>query len=226
MAKRQVVTVGPIASGSANYYVTSVTPSSGQVLTLAHTKSPDSARRVLATVGSEAAPRTIALTGTNSAGQTIQETIVIPASSAGTYQSAQDFLTISVTKAGGGAWTAPMTLGTDGVASSPWQQVSQHITPVNIGINCVVTGTANYTVEYTNDDLEPPLPTTTNGAPYGPMGPIPPIPTPFPNAVLDGLAVNGTGMIVQPIVAWRLTLNSGSGSVTATGIEAGIIQGH
>lgn len=226
MALRQVVTVGPIGSGNASYFVTSVTPTAGQVLTLAHTTSPDKQRRVLATVGSEAAPRTLAFTGTNASGQTIQETLAIPASSSGTYQTLQDFYTVTKIVAGGGAWTAALTIGTDGVASSPWQQVSQHITPVNISVNCVVTGTVNYTIETTNDAIEAALPTTTNGAPYGPLGPIPPIPNPFPNAVVNGLTVNAIAPITLPIVAWRLTLNSGTGSVTATGIEGGIIQGH
>ena len=224
---RQIVTVGPLAAAVANYFVTSVTPTSGQVLTLAHTGAPSGVpQRIQAAYGNEASARTLTLTGKNYAGLTITEVLAIPSGSSGTATSLQDFATLTRAQAGGGAWTAAMTLGTCNIASSPWQKITEHVTPVNLSINCVINGTVNYTIETTNDDLDPPACMSTNGAPFGPAGPIPPICTPFPNAVADGVAINQVAPITLPANAWRLTLNSGAGSVTATAIQSGIIQGH
>jgi hypothetical protein len=228
VALKQIVTVGPLAAAVANYFVTSRTPTAGQSLPLVHTAAPSGVpQRVQGAYGDEGGARTLALTGTNFEGVTIQETLAIPSgvSGGGTVTSLQDFATLTSVVAGGGAWTTNVTLGTCNIASSPWQRISEHLTPVNIGVNVVVNGTVNYTVETTNDALDPPSATSAAGAPFGRNGPIPPIPTPFPVIALQGLSANGTGEIAQPISSWRITLNSGSGSATATGIQGGIKQG-
>lgn len=223
---RQVVTLGPIVAGNAALLVASVTPTSGTALTLLTNSLGTVPRRILATVGSEASGRTLKLTGTNYAGLAITETLTIPASTAGTVQSTQDFATITQALPLGGGWTAAMTLGTSGVASSPWQRVSEHITPVNIGVSAVVNGTANYTVEVTAEAVEAVAANSTAGAPQGPGGPVIPNPTPFPYPpALQAQSTNQAGMIDRPITSWRVTLNSGTGSVTVTAVEAGIRQG-
>lgn len=230
---KQVVTVGPIAAASANNIAQSQTPVSGTPITLngstvsGGVATLDAPRRVLLTFGSEASGRTLALTGKSASGVTLQETLVVPSGAAGTAQSVQDFLSITKALPAGGGWTAAMTLGTDTVASSPWQRTTEHVTPVNISINCVISGTANYTIETTNDAIEPANPSTTNGAPFGPLGPVPRVPTPFPlPGALEAQSANATGLLAQPVAWWRLVLNSGSGSVTATALQAGIVQGH
>lgn len=231
---RQVVTKGALAAASANNISLSQTPVSGTPLLINGSTAAggvatlDQQRRVRVTYGNEGSARTIALTGTSGTGQTIQETVAIPAGAGGTVDTIQDFLTVTRMLPAGGGFTTNVTVGTNTVGSSPWQKVSEHITPVEDTINCVATGTINYTVEITNDDLEPPLTTTSAGAPYGPLGPIPPIVTPFPAtpSLLTVINANATGKIAQPFSAWRVTVNSGTGSVTATGIQGGIIQGH
>src|ERR1700674_4607181 len=224
---RQVVTLGPLAASNAGLLVSSVTPTSGTALSLLQNTLGTVPRRILATVGSEASARTLKLTGTNYAGLTITETLAIPATTPGTVQSARDFATITQALPLGGGWTAAMTLGTSGVASSPWQRVSEHLTPVNITVAVVVSGTVNYTVETTTDPVNAVAYNSTVGAPFGPGGPVPPIATPFayPPA-LQAQAANAVGLIDRPITSWRVTLNSGAGSVTATGVQGGIIQGH
>ena len=237
MAVRQVVTVGPLAAASANNIALSQTPTSGTPVALngstvsGGVATLDKQRRVLVTFGSESSGRTIQFTGANAAGQTVQETVAIPASAAGSVFTQTDFLTITKALPGGGGFTAAVTIGTNGTASSPWQGVTEFITPVNVSANCVVSGAVIYTVETTNDSIDAPLPTSTVGAPYGPLGAIMGVPTPFVlNPNLQGQAANASGMLngnpPQPIRAWRLVLNSGTGSVTATGIQGGIIQGH
>ena len=237
MAVRQVVTVGPLVGASATAICASQTPVSGTLLLInggsasGGVATLDKQRRVVVAYGSEGSARTIQFTGTNAAGQTVQETVAIPASAAGTVFTQSDFLTITKALPGGGGFTAAVTIGTNGTGSSPWQGVTEFLTPVNISANCVVSGAATYTVEITNDAIDAPLPTTTAGAPYGPLGPIMGVPTPFVlNPNLQGQAANASGMLngnpPQPIRAWRLVLNSGTGSVTATAIQGGIIQGH
>lgn len=225
---KQIVTIGPLASGVANYWVASVTPSSGQSLTLAHTTAPSGIpQRVVLAYGDEAGARTLALTGTDRYGVTIKETLAVPASvsGGGTVTSVQDFATLTSAVAGGGAWTAAMTLGTGQTGSSPWQRVTEHVTPVNIGINVVISGTVNYTVETEDDPLDPHVDNTTAGPIFGPGGPVVPIVTPFAEPQsLTGQSTNQAGEITRPINAWRITLNSGSGSATATAIQGGIIQ--
>ena len=221
---RQVVTVGPVAAAVVDYFAVSATPVSGTPLTLANT-TPLTPRKILLTYGSEGSARTLALTG-KGPNSNIQETLVIPSGAAGSVQSVQDFTSLTTALPGGGGWTAAMTLGTSSVAASPWQRVTEHVTPVNISFQCVVSGVVNYLIEVTNDDIEPPLPTTNVGPSYGRLGPIPPIVTALPlPGTLDNQSANLRGLIAEPITAWRLVLLSGTGAVTATAIEAGIRQG-
>jgi hypothetical protein len=124
----------------------------------------------------------------------------------------QDFLTVTQLLPGGGGWTAAATVGTNGVASSPWKTVNKEFGPTALSIGCVISGTVNYTVEYTYDD------------PNNTLGNGPAIPQPWSHATLVNKAVSADGIISSPIYAWRLTLNSGTGAVTATGIQAGIVN--
>lgn len=205
------VTVGPLAAGSANYYSVSATPTSGTPLTLAHTATPDLPRRVLLTYGSEGGARTLVLVGTNWQGTTITETLAVPSGGAGTVQSVLDYKTlISATPLGGG-WTAPATLGTSGVASSPWVRTDDYgFAPV--GLAAEVTGTVNYTVQASDDDPNQiaPLPVT-----------LPAAMTWISHSVLVAQTASAMDSYsVRP--TWvRVLLNSGAGSVALVVSQAG-----
>ena len=89
----------------------------------------------------------------------------------------------------------------------------------------VVSGTVNYTVETEDDPLDTHVDNTTAGPIFGPGGPVAPIVTAFAEPQsLTGQSTNQAGEITRPINAWRITLNSGSGSATATAIQGGIKQ--
>jgi len=182
----------------------------------------DKPRKVLVTYGVEAAPRTMRITGTNATGNPIQETLTIPSGAGGTIATTQDFLTVTQALPGGGGWTVAATIGTNGVASSPWIFVTNLISPVNISIGVIVSGTVNYTVEYTYDN-----PNANQNINPGVNGNYPPVVNMFQHAVLKTLAVNTDGVINDPVYAWRLTLNSQTnpGFATATGIQAGVSSG-
>lgn len=154
MARTVVVSAGPFAAASATRFVNAVTPTSGTALTLLTNTVDAVQRRILLTVGSEGADRTLLLTGTNAAGNVISETVAVPASSAGTIISALDYLTLTSALPGGAGWTAALNLGTVATVtsgSSPWVRLDEYgFGPVDIEVD--VSGTVNYTVEYSGDD--------------------------------------------------------------------------
>ena len=172
----------------------------------------DTARRVLLTYGVEASARTMAITGTNHFSNPITETLAVPAGGAGTTATLQDFLTITQVMPLGGGWSSAVTVGTNTFGSSPWLAVSTAVSPVNLGVTCVVTGTVNYSVEFTNDN--------PNG--IGLIAPV--IPNPFAVVSLFQQSTSLASSIDQPFAFWRVTVNSGTGSVTVTGIAAGVYQ--
>lgn len=213
------ISLGPLAAASANYFVVSVTPSSGLSLTLAHT-TVATARRVLATVGSEASGRTIRLTGLNADGNPIRETLTIPASTAGTYQSLQDFLSLSEALTAGGAWTAAMTLGTSGVASTPWKLVNaQHQSLEAISWFGEVTGTVDWGIQYGYSS-----PNDNQNQMGGALGNYPTPVTPLDLPQLTGKTGNADASLDNPFQCWRGIINSGTGSVKITCIEGGITE--
>ena len=228
MAIPQIVTV-KLAAASANNICLSQTPVSGTALVIAGSAASggvatlDAQRRVLVTYGNEGSARTMVISGTNGAGFKISETVAIPSGGSGTVATLQDFLTLTTGLPAGGGFTAAVTVGTNTVGSSPWKNLSGHVTPGNTQIACVVSGAAvNYQVEVTSDSLVEPLTTTVAGAPAGPNGPTVPVPTPM--LALANQPVNNSVLVTAPVQAWRLTVNSGTGSVTATGIQAGLRQ--
>lgn len=95
----------------------------------------------------------------------------------------------SVTETGTSSWV-PVTPGRD------------------IGIGCKVTGTVNYTVEYTYDDV------LTSSA----------TPTAFSHATIAAKTANFDGSITTPVSAVRLKVNSGTGTVVMTVLQSDISE--
>jgi hypothetical protein len=204
-----VVTVGPLAAAAPALYAASQTPVSGTPLTLTGTLA-DQGRRALLTYGAEGAARSLILTGKNASGDVIGETLAVPSGGAGTVQSVLDYVSISKALPLGGGWTAAVTLGTNGVASSPWIFLDNYGFP-QTALQVVAVGTVNYTVEQSLDDpnVVPPLPVV-----------LPQNVAWFPHPVLaaqTGSAQDNYGYVPKMT---RITLNSGTGSVTYTVIQA------
>jgi len=87
------------------------------------------------------------------------------------------------------------------------------MTPTNLSIACVVSGTVNYTVEYAYED------------PSGNPSQVPVAAvavTAFPDAIVAAKTDNEVAFMNDPVICWRVTVNSGDGSVAATGLQAGI----
>jgi len=216
-----VATVGPLAAASANNIAQSQTPGAAGALTLNGTTVVggiaylDTARRILITTADTTHVFTV--TGTTPTGAVITETVGPITTSAYT---TQDFATVASVKINGGA-TAAVTVGTNGVASTPWVRIDEWATP-QVDIQCDVTGTVNYTVQSSQDD------------PNSPTNPVLPqnmfwANSPDTNAVGATASVQtgyGALLAYASLISGgfvRATLNSGTGRVSMTVTQPGAV---
>jgi len=168
----------------------------------------DTQRRVIVTSGGNDTGITFTLTGTGDNGTTISDTFA--GANAAAAQSNLDFKTVtSVTKSGAAAGT--VTVGTNGVGSTPWFPVNWHAMPFNIELSgLVATGkTVNWTWQYSYDD--------PNNLPSGVA-----FPSPYAHPTLNNQTGSLDGPINDPVAAIRLIVNSGTDPVRGQWIESGI----
>lgn len=166
----------------------------------------DTQRRVIVTSGGNDTGITFTVSGTNQSGAPISETI---AGASGVAQTNLDFKTVtSVTHTGSVAST--VTVGTNGVGSSPWQIVNWNTDPNNIGFQVELrSGAANFSVQYTLDDPNNLL----TGLGY-------PLPINHPTVASQTATIDAT--FSTPIIAMRLLTNSGTGTLWCRLLQAGI----
>lgn len=217
-----VVVVGGLAGASANAICLSQTPTSGTALTLngalvsSGVAVLDKPRRVLVTYGVEASSRTLAFVGTNWSGAAISETVTIPSGGGGTVATVLDYATVtSITPAGGG-FSAALTVGTNGVASSAWIRLDQYLTDSTLTGQFVVSGTVNFTVQGTLDD------------PNSPTNPVTPDQVTWFSLTPAALVTATTSQLatITPVPTFiRVQLNSGTGTVTATVNQYSMVNG-
>ena len=208
-------TVGPLAAASANNICLSQTPTSALTingaLATGGVATLDVARRVLITTTANESAKTFTIVGTDATGQ--PQTDVVTGPNATTGYSALDFKTvtsITISSAAAGA----LTVGTNTIASSPWIRIDNYADS-QVAIGTYVTGTVNYTIQQAFFD-----PNSTQFT-------ISPYQVPWINSTDSG-AVNQTGNIatsfsISPMWVWVL-LNSGSGTVTASIIQYGMVS--
>ena len=207
-----VGSVGPLASAAANNIALSQTPTAGALtlngsLASGGIATPDVPRRVLITTTGNESSRTFTITGTNWSNSVISETITGPNATTG--QSVLDYKTVTSITISGNAANA-LTVGTSGVASSPWVRFDD-FAPSNISFQCTATGTVNYTVQTTMDDpnkaansVTPALMTWVSSSDTN---------------VVAATATQQSNFLFQPVFV-RITLNSGTGSVIGTFLQS------
>ncbi len=207
------VSVGPLAAAVANNIALSQTPGAAGALTLngslvtAGVATLDNPRRILITTTDTT--HTFTITGTTPTGAVLTESFLV---AGGATYSQLDYKTVTSIKISGAA-TGAVTVGTDGIASTPWVRFDDYA-PAPASIQCNVSGTVNYTVQSTLDD------------PNSATNPV------VPSAVTwvstsDTAAVGATGSVqtnfaYAPIFA-RVLLNSGTGTVTSTFLQSGVV---
>ena len=99
--------------------------------------------------------------------------------------------------------------------STSWEQANFDAQPFQLTISVTVTGTVDYDVEYTYDDVFG-LPNPSSWSPTAVN------PTVLNDPILVGATTSGETTFDNPINAWRVTLNSGSGSLAIAAIQSGI----
>jgi len=142
-------------SASKNSYasIISITPSGNTASTVTvgamGFATLDAARQLLFTSGGTDTGITITVLGTDWAGTPISETLT-GGSSGSPVATVLDYLTVtSVTVSAATAST--ISIGTNGVCGSPWINLDSWAQG-GVTIQCVASGTVNYTFQVTNDD--------------------------------------------------------------------------
>jgi len=209
------VTVGPLVAASANAICLSQTPSAGALtlngaLASGAVATLDTARRVLITCTGNESAKTFTITGTSWSGGSQSE--FLAGSNASTSQSVLDYKTVTSITISATAANA-LTVGTNTVASSPWVAFDSWAMPMT-AIQCTVSGLANYTVQQTLDD---------------PNSLISPVAAALvswvnhPDTNLVGASTTVQGNYGYAPVFAKVTLNSGTGVVTATFSQASVV---
>lgn len=156
-------------------------------------------RQILITSGGNDSSIVFTVYGTNAAGLPISEAIAGAngAATSSSYFNSVNRITVS------GATASTVIVGTNTVGATRWVSLSTHMTPANTDASVVVSGTVNYTVQYTYDDMQS-------------------ITTAWNDSNLTSETTNGETTWSFPVTGIRCKVNSGTGTATMTTIQAGI----
>lgn len=156
------------------------------------------AQRVIITSAGNDSGNTFTITGTDRYGRT--QTEALAGANIGTVTTTRDFLTVTQILIAS-ATAAAVTSGTVGMGSSIPAIIDGWINPADFSCFCTVTGTVNYSVEVSDDDLSPEWDVTTNTVDWSAA-------TGFNSQI-----ISVRGNIQGPRTMVRTTINSGTGSV-------------
>lgn len=182
---------------------------------LSLTSSPvtlDTSRQVVLTFAADETGHNFTIYGnqrTDGTGNAISETIA--GTTAGTVASVRMYGQITRI-AVDAATTGNVKAGTNGVGASPWISSNYFITPSDWSFGCALSGTANFSIQVTYDNFQ------TLGFNQTQL----PEPTAWDVSALASKSANANGSVTDPITGWRLKINSGTGTVTVTAVQAGI----
>ena len=105
----------------------------------------------------------------------------------------------------------PQTIATTGTSISTIVPFDTHRNPFNVGIGCIVSGTATYTIQHTFDEVII-AGSTNNWFNHDDAG-------------LVSTTVNANGNFAFPISAARINQTAGNGTVTVTFRQSGLLEG-
>ncbi len=202
------------AAANSTAIATSQSPGAGLItITTTAGVSLDAARRVLITSGGNDTGINFTVIGTNQFGYPITDTF---AGANGTSQSNLDFKTVTgITHTGSVAST--LTAGTGNTGSSSWQIINWNSVPNNLSIAVELrSGAATFTIEHTYDD--PNILPMTGGLNAAGLG----YPFPWPDPTINGASGSAETSYQIPIIAWRLTTVSGTGTLVVRALQSGL----
>lgn len=208
------VTAGPLAAADADGIAQAQQPASTFTLNgalvsggVARLGAP---RRVLITTTADETSVTFTVTGANRAGDVLSEDVA-GVNNTSTY-TALDFYTVtSVTNSA--ALAGNVTIGTNGIGGSPWVRFDDYA-PNGVAIQCTVSGTVNYTIQQTLDDPNSP----TNAVAPAAMAWV----SSSDTNVVGATTTQQSNYNFTPVFA-RILLNSGTGTVTGTFLQASAV---
>ena len=168
-------------------------------------------RVVISPVGIETG-RTFTIEGTNADGTKISEELAGVAAPS-VSQSARDYQTVTRV-AVDAATAAAVSVGTNSVGATPWIVLDRHRSPFAVGFGITLEGVVTYQPQHTFDDVQrlgaPPPDVFLNDG------------TPFAD---PGATESQDGNIAFPVGAFRVQINSGTGTLRIRVIQAGIRGG-
>lgn len=173
----------------------------------------DTSRQVVLTFAADETGHNFTIYGSASinAGTGAPISEVIAGTTAGTVVSTLMYGTITRI-AVSAATTGNVKAGTNGVGATFWKSMNYQVSPFSLAIACVVTGTINYSIQYTYDDFWTVTPNTGQGV----------NPTAFTDPILSAVTASGETTINNPVTGVRLLINSGTGTVAVKMIQADI----
>lgn len=200
-----------LAAASVNNIATTQTPGAAGNLTINGSAASggvatlDTQRQVLITQAADETGHTFTVYGTNDSGAPISEAVA--GSSGASVHTNASFKTVTRVAISAAA-TGAVQVGTNGVGASAWKVLDTFVNMMNLGLSVIVTGTVNYTMNYTYED--PNVPIVAGGSP-----------TAWPLSALAAKAANAEGNILFPVAAVQLVINSGTGSATLVVVQSG-----
>jgi hypothetical protein len=163
-----------------------------------------SQRRLILESAGNISATNFTITGTDDSGAVISETLAGP--NATTIPTELSFSTVTQIAADA-AFATDVEIGTDGVGASQVVPLDQYISPFNVSLGLVITGTVDVTVEFTLDDVFGDFPGPFNW-------------TDHPD--LTGITADDDATFISPVSACRLLTNSGDGEAVLRIIQAGL----
>lgn len=157
------------------------------------------ARRVLLTFAADETSHNFTVTGTGWNGLSQSE---IVAGNNTTAATTHDYLTVTQVSINTAA-TGAIQVGTNGVGSSAPFVCDAAISRADYAVGVTISGTVNFTIEESYDDLGPAWDVNNN------------TPNWFPDVTIASKSSNTNGVLNGPFTMIRLTINSGTGTATA-----------
>lgn len=181
------------------------------------TANLDTQRQIIITSSGDDHLVTATVTGFDGAGAAIKDSFLL--SNATIAKSNLNFLSVSQVTLSAAA-AANIKVGTNTVGSTQWFVPNAYLTPYELSFSVqLVSGTGNCQIDVTYDEV-----IATSGAPqpapaYAPATINPAVVV----STLQNLSASAQGAIDGAAIrAWRLTINSGTGTWKATAIQSGL----
>jgi hypothetical protein len=100
----------------------------------------------------------------------------------------------------------PITTQASGIGFGTLIPLDMYQTPFEVSLDCIISGTVTYNIEYTNDDVWNVTPTDWT-----------------PVSSMSGLSANAFGTLTSPVRGLHINITAGTGSVTLRVIQAGTL---